>query len=810
MNYYKIIYFLLCVFMFTSSEAKEMNISVLPTPKIFVIEDGSFIIPNNANVSLIGNDKTKLEYSFELLNECLYDQKIDLTTVKDGNSVINFEIVSEDQIKDVPAEFVKESYTLFISESGISIKSPSYRGIYYGVVSLIQIIERTNNNLPYCKIVDYPDMKIRGVSDDISRGQVSTLDNFKKIIKFMARYKMNTYMPYMEDVVELKCYPSMGLERGALTYDEIKELHKFAEKHFVDIIPIFQTLGHYENILAQKEFIKYAEFPGAASLDVSNPDTYVFLENMLKEIFELFPSEYFHMGADESYDVGLGNSKGLVEKSNLAKVHLEHYKKVYAICKKYNKKVLMYGDILLNHPEILDELPKDITIVDWHYRPDANYPSTEKFNTAGFNYIVSPSVWNFLTPFPTNFNAIPNIEYIIKAGIENNSIGMINSNWGDYGAETIKELVLYGYAYSAFCSWNINASDIDNFSKNYFADFFNAPNTQIDEVYQIFSGQLNQMLWHDVFRHPALPLRNTVWWESSANRVTKNRWMLSSLPIIEEKINNAVKIVKRNNDHLDILNFMAAFNDWFVLKIQTQQLINDIIDEKSSETDLCLKLIDRNINAIKKVEAEYKNIWLKYYKRDNLNMIEDKFNRLLSYFNETKADLQNKTLKSPLIESKWIYYSVDKEQPVSDVKFKKTFDLTETPTSGFLQMLGDTYAKLNINGAYVDEISARRSLSLLVDYKRILFIDIAKYLTKGTNTIEVIVQNFNKNGSAGMNLIAQIKTKLADYKILSDESWWVNNLFANSNLWKSALVKDYPYAVTAPNFETKRTSWIER
>ncbi len=810
MNYIKTIFSLTCLFLFSYCEAKEMNISILPTPKSIIVEEGNFVIPNKTNVLLIGNDKTKLGFSFDLLNNCLNEQKIETNSVNSGTSFITFEIVNENQIKDVPAQFIQESYTLTISKSGITIKSPSYRGIYYGVTSLVQMIERTNNNLPYCNILDYPDMKIRGISDDISRGQVSTLDNFKKIIEFMARYKMNTYMPYMEDVVELDCYPSIGKGRGALTHNEIKELHKFAEKHFVDIIPIFQTLGHYENLLAQKEYIKYAEFPGAASLDVSNPDTYVFLENMLKEVFELFPSEYFHMGADESYDVGLGNSKFLVEKSSLAKVHLEHYKKVYDICKKYNKKVLMYGDILLNHPEILDELPKDITIVDWHYRPETNYPSAETFNKAGFNFIVSPSVWNFLTPFPTNFNAIPNIEYITKAGIKNNSIGMINSNWGDYGAETIKELVLYGYAYSAFCSWNINSPEINDFGKNYFTDFFNTPNTEIDEVYKIFSEPLNQMLWHDVFRHPALPMRDPVWWESSANRVTKNSWILSSVPTIKEKIIDAQKVVKRNSDHLEILSFMADFNEWYVLKMQTQQLINSIIDGKSNETDLCIKLIDRNVKTLAKLQPEYKKIWQKYYKPDNLNMIEDKFNRLVSYFNETKTGLQNNTLKSPKIESKWIYYSIDKEQPVNNVKFKKTFDLAETPSSGMLQMFGDTYAKLYINGKYIDEISARRSLSLLVDYKRILFVDITKYLTKGTNTIEVTVQNFNNNGNAGMNFIAEIKAGSNIYKLLSDESWWVDNLFANSNMWKSALTKDYPYTVTAPNFETKRTSWIER
>ena len=180
---------------------------------------------------------------------------------------------------------------------------------------------------------------------------------------------MNTYMLYLEDMLQFDAYPSIGKGRGRLTKEEVKEIVSYAKEHFIEVIPIFQTLGHYENILTQDKFLKYAEFPGAASLNVSNDSTYVFLDKMLKEVFELFPSKYFHMGADESYDVGLGASKHLVDSTDIATVHTNHYKKIYNICKKYGKKVLMYGDIILKHPEILSKIPKDIIIVDWHYRP---------------------------------------------------------------------------------------------------------------------------------------------------------------------------------------------------------------------------------------------------------------------------------------------------------------------------------------------------------------------------------------------------------------------------------------------------------
>ena len=124
-------------------------------------------------------------------------------------------------------------------------------------------------------------------------------------------------------------YPTVGVNRGALNDEDIKAMLNEAKKYNIDVIPVFETLGHFENILSQPEFARFAEYPGSASLDVSNDSIYVILENMLKEIFEAFPGSYINIAADESFDVGLGNSKKrLVEEKGIARVHADHYDKI--------------------------------------------------------------------------------------------------------------------------------------------------------------------------------------------------------------------------------------------------------------------------------------------------------------------------------------------------------------------------------------------------------------------------------------------------------------------------------------------------
>ncbi len=808
MTTFRFIVFILFIPLLTNIFGEEMKYSIIPRPQKIEVVEGNFTC-NKGTVLLEGTDVEKLTYSFNKLNATLLEQNIKAKITKDDNAEIKLTIINENELKDIPTAFLSESYILEINKTGISIKSPTYRGIFYGVNSLIQLIERSSNNLPFCKIIDYPNMQIRGISDDISRGQVSTLENFKKIIENIARYKMNTYMPYIEDVIELSGYPTIGINRGALTKEEIKELHKFAAENFIDIIPIFQTLGHYENILTQPEFLKYAEFPGAASLDVSNPLIYPFLESMLKEVFDLFPSEYINIGADESYDVGLGNSKPLAEKSSLAEIHLQHYLKVFDICKKYNKKVMMYSDILLNHPEIIDRLPKDVIPVDWHYRPERDYKSTQKFDKAGLKYIVSPTVWNFVTAFPANYNTFPNVKNITLSGIKNNSIGMINSNWGDYGAETFKELIYLGYAYSAACSWNINDPDLDSFTLNYFTDFFNSKDSGIAEVYHILSEQLNTIVWHEMWRHPALPLRTPGWYESNISRLTKNAWVNFSVPLVNKLLLDAESKVKRNNDHLNVLRFMANLTKYFSLKTETQELINLISSGKSNEKNECINLIDQNLKELNKLQADYKNIWVTYYKPDNLNMIMDKFDFLKAFFEETKLALNNNNLTSPVIPSKWIYYSTAKDSLQNSVKFTKEFNIDDDVTNAKMQLLGDSYVTLTINGNFVGQIYARRSLSLIVDYRRILYKDITKFLKKGKNVIEIEATNFNKEPNAGLNFISEIKTNSGVNTLISDESWMAKPIDKKIDS-KNAVSKEYPYTVVAPNFTTDRTSKIER
>jgi hypothetical protein len=221
-----------------------------------------------------------------------------------------------------------------------------------------------------------------------------------------------------------------------------------------------------------------------------------------------------------------------------------------------------------------------------------------------------------------------------------------------------------------------------------------------------------------------------------------------------------------------------------------------------------ITIIEKNIAELIQLRDEYSKLWLEYYKMDNLNMVIDKFDRLIAYFNETKLAVAKNDVQSPIIKSDWIYIKHGKEDFASVVDFKKEFNLESKPDSAFLQLMGDTYAKLYINGQYVDEVFARRSLSLLVDYKRMKLIDIAKYLKDSLNRIEIHCENYNAKDKAGVNIYSEIYLKDRTKALLTDETWF--GRLPDSDKWQKVTIQNQNKNVIAPNFKTKRTSWVER
>ncbi len=826
--------FFLMILLETNILGEEMKLlEPIPKPQKMMWADGKFIIDKNTKFYFedFQDQKKFFKQEFEDEIQTSFKKKLNLkiTSSRPSKNFIYFGSLSTNefawQFKEIIREHnllnKEEAYLLSVEKSRIAILSNNPKGAFYGLMSLFQILQNDNSGnvfLNACLIIDYPAFPLRGISDDIARGQVSTLDDFRKIIKKIARYKMNVYQLYFEDAIELKTFPSIGLNRDRLNQDEIKELIDYAEKYFVEIISIFQTLGHWENLLIQPEFYHLAEFPGAASLDVTNEETYKFLDKCIGELSQLFPSKYFHAGLDESWDVGSGNSKKLTDEIGIAAVHANHYKKVNEIIKKYGKQMMMYGDIIHNHPEIFEMLPKDIIVVDWRYGVNDYEEIVKKYKEYNQPFICSPSVTNYNRIFPHILNSLLNIKLFTEVSYQYGSIGFINSNWGDNGGENLREFNWFGYAFGAECAWNPMNVDIYNFQEKFFRDFFRSSDERFKVLYSMLSDFGASFTQYDFWRNPFVKWNNTINYQEQ-NIVLFSETIKSKSKLALELIQQLEKEKIKNVKYLDYLKLVANQAEWFGDKLQYSLIIKNLINKKNGflnkeERKQIIKMCDEIIQRLESIKNEYRNLWLITNKEKNLEIVlREKYERQIFAWQRMKDAVKQEIVEyDQTIKSQWMYHPQanpgQKDQPqVKETTFIRNLIVKDKVTSALVHLMADSYAELYINGNFVGDVRGTRTLSLWVESQRSKFFDITNFLKAGNNEIKIIAKNFGERNSAGINVQIDVKTTISQYRILPDESWQIpveENKFITPKFISNRFIS------SEPDFEKKVTSWYER
>ena len=228
-----------------------------------------------------------------------------------------------------------ESYTLSVTSQRIEIRATSGAGLFYGMQTLLQLMQPAGTgsySIASVEIEDTPRFAYRGLMLDVSR-HFSTKEFIKKQIDALAYYKINRLHLHLTDAagwrLEIKKYPLLtdfaawrtdptwkkwwnggrkylrydepGASGGYYTQDDIREILEYARQHYITVIPEIEMPSHSEEVLAAYPQLSCSGEPYKNSdFCVGNEETFTFLENVLTEVMELFPSEYIHVGGDEA------------------------------------------------------------------------------------------------------------------------------------------------------------------------------------------------------------------------------------------------------------------------------------------------------------------------------------------------------------------------------------------------------------------------------------------------------------------------------------------------------------------------------
>jgi hypothetical protein len=361
-----------------------------------------------------------------------------------------------------------ESYTVMITEKSVEINGVSDCALFRGVTTFIQMVKCTGPVIPCCRISDSPDFRIRGLLHDTTRGKVPTIDSLKEIALQCAFYKINHLQLYIEHSYAFSMIPEFAVESDPLTSEEILDLDEFCKKHYIELVPALATFGHLYELLRIKRFSHLNELDIDAStlphnlwdrmahytLNPGSEEGYQLIRSMIGEILPLFSSPFFNICADETFDLGSGKSHDIALNNGVGSVYAGFVNKILAIVIENGKTPMMWGDIILNHPEILPSFPEKTIFLNWGYGADVSSESTEKFAKENVTFCVCPGVMGW-SRFANNINdASVNIRKMVSFGKQYGALGVVNTNWGDCGNVNFFSGSLHGIALGASLSWN--------------------------------------------------------------------------------------------------------------------------------------------------------------------------------------------------------------------------------------------------------------------------------------------------------------------------------------------------------------------
>lgn len=371
---------------------------IIPYPNQYKQKEGELNIPNIVSISANGEFSSLIPGFIQTAKEFSVQVK-----EKKGKGFI--QLVRNGALSN------SEQYILNINSKNIVIEAGCANGCFYGLQSALQLISHTGTRgFVHCALIhDWPRYEWRGLMLDESRHFMG-MKEVKSLLDFMALQKLNKFHWHLTDAqgwrIEIKQYPLLTSVGGIgdltnpnapaqyYTQAEIKEIVKYAQERFIEVIPEIEMPGH-----ATSAAKSYPEFSGGGSqrypdytFNPGKDGTYTFLTNILKELTTLFQSRYIHIGGDE---VHYGNEKwdSIPEVQQLMKLHgfnslvdVEHY-----FLNRMSDSIIKMNKIVVGWDEVVTaNLPVTTTMVMWwrHEKPK----QLEEAINKSYNVILCPRI----------------------------------------------------------------------------------------------------------------------------------------------------------------------------------------------------------------------------------------------------------------------------------------------------------------------------------------------------------------------------------------------------------------------------------
>ncbi len=463
---------------------------IIPEPQKVDVHDFTFALTPSTALYLDGKEQDHFSLT------CLQERIRELTGLElqvsdhapETNAII-LHIVPGAELAAIPAGHARlEGYTLEVTRERILIRAAYSQGLFYGVQSLLQLVQWNGKAIPGMQVTDWPDMEFRAV-------HISCwfrLDRpwyYEHIFEQLSRYKINAVVFEFEDKFQYTSHPVLAAPE-ALSAEQVRSMIQFANQRFIEVVPLVQTLGHVAFIAKHQEFAALREVPMSNwQLCPQKAGTQSLIKDLLEEMIAATPgTKYFHIGGDEARELGQGTECKARWGDRAA---VESYRMwlelVCSVLKKHGRVAIVWDDMFLRHftDSDLQNLPDNLIYMRWNY-DTGEFPKKEaRILRRGYPVWIATSAQTMTPIFPDENRRIYNNANLIPSAFSLGVRGVLNTAWEDAGVHP--ETFWMGFLCSAEYSWSTRSPTVAEFRNKFFRLFYGQESSDLSKAYDILS-----------------------------------------------------------------------------------------------------------------------------------------------------------------------------------------------------------------------------------------------------------------------------------------------------------------------------------
>ena len=434
---------------------------LLPKPKTIKEQDGQMLLCHSTHIVMTKEVAETEMHAAKRLQEAIRQETGLILPFSVG------EVREGDLSLGIAKTLPEQTYEITIDEKGGQISGGDGAGVLYGVETFCQIVQQCGGILPCVQIQDAPDMPNRGYYFDQTRGRVLKLEELKKIADRMCRYKLNQLQLYVEHTYLFRDFSEMWRDQTPLTAEEIRELDSYCRERHIELVPSLASFGHLCTLLSTKTYGDLCEMEDSwkepfsfwnrmryHTINVSDERSLPLIKKMIAEYMQLFSSNKFNICADETFCLGKYKSKKHAEERGVHRLYIDYVKELAQFLVENGKIPMFWGDIIWNSPELMKELPESMICLNWGYAPEQREDETRAIAQTGAVQYLCPGVcgWNQWANLIEN--SYKNITRMCGYAAKYQGIGVLNTDWGDFGHINDPAFSVPGMIYGAVFSWN--------------------------------------------------------------------------------------------------------------------------------------------------------------------------------------------------------------------------------------------------------------------------------------------------------------------------------------------------------------------